>query len=43
MVGRTLDDYLPTECQSSLHPVTVNADGSLTIETGAIGDGNAIG
>jgi len=43
MVGRTLNDYLPTECQSSLHPVRVNPDGSLTIETGAVSDGNAIG
>ena len=42
MIGRTLDDYLPTECQSSLHPVTVNPDGSLTIETGAVSDGNTI-
>jgi len=42
MVGRTLDDYLPTECQSSLHPVTVNPDGSLKIETGAVSDGNTI-
>ncbi len=43
MVGRTLDDYLPTECQSSLHPVTVNPDGSLKIETGAVSDGDTIG
>ncbi len=42
MVGRTLDDYLPIECQSSLHPVTVNSDGSLTIETGD-SDGDANG
>ena len=43
MVGRTLNDYLPAECQSSLHPVTVNPDGSLTIETGASGDGDTVG
>jgi hypothetical protein len=43
MVGRTLDDYLPTECQSSLHPVTVNPDGSLKIETGAVSHGDTIG
>ena len=42
LVGRKLDDYLPTECQSSLHPVTVNPDGSLTIETGASGNGDAV-
>lgn len=43
MVGRTLDDYLPTECQSSLHPVAVNPDGSLTIGTGVVSDGDTIG
>lgn len=31
IVGKSLDDYLPLECQSSLREIIVNANGSLTI------------